>query len=66
MQNIKLYRKRLKMTQQHLADLLVCDRTTISKWESGSSEPSKYMMSKIAEVLDCRVEDLIESKEVQK
>lgn len=66
MQNIKLYRKMLKMTQQHLADLLVCDRTTISKWEKGSSQPSKYMMIRIAEVLDCRVEDLMESKEVLK
>lgn len=63
MQNIKLFRKKLNITQQHLADLIPCDRTAVAKWESGINRPRKSMLPKIAEVLRCSVEDLLDRED---
>lgn len=63
MQNIKLFRKKLNITQQHLADLIPCDRTAVAKWESGINKPRPSMLPKIAQALCCSVEDLLDSED---
>ena len=47
------------MTQDDLAKKLNVSRTTVTMWENGKSNPNIHMLKKIAESLDCKVEDLI-------
>jgi len=39
-QGIKELRKKLKMTQQELADVIGVDRITVHRWEAGQKKPS--------------------------
>lgn len=63
MNNIKLYRKRLKITQQHLSDLVACDRSSVSRWELEYNKPREDMQIKIAQALDCSIDDLFNSED---
>ena len=58
MNAIKALRKKNSITQQELADLLGVDKTTVSKWETGSSFPRANVLPKIAEIFQCTINDL--------
>lgn len=47
---IKEIRKKQDCTQQELADKLGCDRTAVSKWESGERTPNMRDQSKIDDI----------------
>ena len=49
--DLKIKRKKKRLTQQQLAELVGVDRTLISKIESGSVTPSVTTAKKIAAVL---------------
>ena len=49
--DLKIKRKKKRLTQQQLAELVGVDRTLISKIESGSATPSVTTAKKIAAVL---------------
>lgn len=49
--DLKIARKKKRLTQQQLAELIGVDRTLISKIESGSVTPSVTTAKKIAAVL---------------
>ena len=49
---LKIKRKKKRLTQQQLAELVGVDRTLISKIESGAATPSVTTAKKIAAVLD--------------
>ncbi len=55
----KSARKNASLTQQHAADLFGVDRSTVTKWECGQSMPRAALLSKIAEVYQCEIPDLL-------
>lgn len=57
--NIKKFRLSKNLTQKELAMKLKVERTTISMWESNKSFPNIQTLKKIAQVLNCTVDDLI-------
>ena len=61
--NLIRIRKQRGLTQQQLADKLACSRSTIGMYENGSREPSFETAEYIADVLNCRLDDLIGKKE---
>lgn len=46
-------------SQYRLADYLLVDESTVSRWESGSRTPTLPMLYRIADVLGCRVAELL-------
>lgn len=58
MNNLQLYRKKAKFTQQELSKATQIPQTTISCWERRIGEPTVSQAFKIAKILDVEVEDL--------
>jgi DNA-binding XRE family transcriptional regulator len=58
-------RKRKGYTQKQLADMLGCQKSTISNWENGHSTPSLTDAYRVALVLDSDIHDLFLSNDVQ-
>ena len=56
---IKEMRKRINMTQGDLADQLSVTQGAVSQWETGLTNPSLETLVKIAEVLNCTVDELL-------
>ena len=50
--NLVFYRKLCGLTQQQVADLLAVNRTTYTKYETCSTEPSLEILKRIAEIFD--------------
>ena len=63
---IKEFRLSKNLTQKELAEKLKVERTTVAMWELGYSSPSIQTLIKIAEILDCSVNELIKEKKEQK
>jgi transcriptional regulator with XRE-family HTH domain len=61
-ENLKTLRKQKGMTQDILAQRLNVVRQTVSKWEKGLSVPDAEMLTKIAELLEVPVSDLLGAK----
>lgn len=60
--NIKILRKQKGYSQETLAGQLNVVRQTVSKWEKGISVPDAEMLSRIAELLEVSVEELLGNK----
>jgi transcriptional regulator with XRE-family HTH domain len=58
--NLRFLRKQKGITQQDLADQLDVQRTMISAYEDGRSEPKLTTLQKICELLEVGMEELIE------
>ncbi|MGN0781981.1 MAG: helix-turn-helix transcriptional regulator [Christensenellales bacterium] len=58
--NLKTLRHMTGLSQRRLADELGVSVKTVSHWESGYSEPSLAMLSRLRRVLDVEYEDLLE------
>ena len=52
-------RKKKNMTQTDLADAAQTTRTTVSKWETGDSEPSATQLRMVADSLGVSVDYLL-------
>lgn len=50
----------LGMAQQQLAEKVGCYAKDVSRWEKGVFMPHVETMLKIAAVLDCSIDDLVE------
>lgn len=59
-ENIKFYRKQLKMTQSELASLLSGKKSLVSNYETGYSTPDIYTLCKLAEIFDITLDELVE------
>ena len=59
MNNIRKYRKARNLKQSELALLIGVNRTAVTKWESGAAEPRTSRLLKIADVLRCSIDDLL-------
>ena len=57
--NLENIRKEKQFTQLKLAKSLKVDHYTVSKWEKGVASPNIQTLKKIAQVLNCTVDDLI-------
>jgi len=51
-------RKRVRLSQERLADRLAVNRVTVARWEIGANDPSLAMALQIGQVLGFRVEQL--------
>ena len=56
--NLEAARKTAGLTQQELSELAEVSRKSINAIENGVCVPSTVLALKIAETLECRVEDL--------
>ena len=56
-------RKRAKLKQFELADLLKVERSTIAKWESGAAYPRASQLPELAKALDCTIDELYQPPE---
>ena len=56
--NLEVARKSAGLTQQQLSELAEVSRKSINAIENGVYVPSTVLALKIAETLDCRVEDI--------
>lgn len=57
--NLRYYRKKSKLTQSELADKLFVAPQTVSKWESGISEPDTEKLCSIADLFGISVDILV-------
>lgn len=62
--NIASYRKKMGYTQDHIANFLGTDRSTVSKYESNEREISIVSLEKLANLFGIELEDLLEENSV--
>lgn len=60
---LKYHRARCKMTQEFVAEAIRVSRQAVSKWESGSSDPSTSNLIALAKLFGISAEELL--KEVE-
>jgi DNA-binding XRE family transcriptional regulator len=56
---IVVMRRKAGMPQWLLAELIDCDQKDISRWENGHHKPTIDNYKKLANALNCKIEDLI-------
>jgi len=59
MNKLKDLRKMNNLTQEQLAEILEVDRSAVANWEIGRNMPKADRLRKMAEVLNCKIDDLI-------
>ena len=59
-ENIKFYRKQMRMTQGELAALLHGKKSLVSNYENGYSTPDIYTLCKLANIFDVTLDELVE------
>lgn len=58
-ENIKNYRKELKLTQEKLANLLNGRKSLISNYENGYSTPDIFTLIKLADIFKVSLDELV-------
>lgn len=61
--NIKAKREQAGLTQKELADVLRIHQTTVGKWETAGIHPKGELLPRIAEVLNCTIDELYGKEE---
>lgn len=61
--NISYLRKTQKLSQEDVAEKVGVSRQTIAKWEAGDSIPDVINCSKLAEIFNVTLDDLVHYKE---
>jgi transcriptional regulator with XRE-family HTH domain len=56
---IKKMRTKSGLTQKQLADRLGVKQQNVSDWERGERSPSAKNLKKLAEILNCQIDDLV-------
>ncbi len=59
MNKYKELRLRASLTQEHVAEKLKVDKSSVSKWESGSCTPKIDKLTTIAKLYNCSIEELL-------
>lgn len=60
MKKLKTIRQRKGLSQTELAHAVGVSQNTISQWESGNRSPSISMLKRLAFVLECTADILLE------
>lgn len=55
----EIRKNKTNLTMKELGDMVGVSESAIGYWETGKRQPSLEMLSKLAEVLGCRVSDII-------
>lgn len=58
--NLQVWRAKKDLTQEDLAEKVGVTRQTINAVETGKYNPSLELAFKLAEFLDCKIEDIFE------
>ena len=58
---IKFHRTRCKMTQEFVAEHLGVSRQAVSKWESGTSDPSTSNLMALAKLFGVSAKELLDN-----
>ena len=61
--NLKEYRKKAKLTQSEIAKMLQISQQGYANYETDKSSPNPETLAKIAEILNCNMEDLTGTSE---
>ena len=59
MNQIREYRKKCRLSQEKLAEMVGVDRSNVAKWEAGVHKPRADMLILLAKVLQCSVDELL-------
>lgn len=59
-------RKAKKLTQAKLAEKLFISEKTVSKWENGNGIPDTSILSKLCEILDVSINELLNGERIPK
>ena len=59
MNPIREYRKKRRLSQEKLAEMVGVDRSNVAKWEAGVHKPRADMLLTLAGVLGCTVDELL-------
>ena len=59
-------RKLKKLTQAKLAEKVFVSEKTISKWEKGNGIPDTNTLTKLCEVFDCTINELLNGERISK
>ena len=62
---LKAHRTRCKMTQEFVAETIGVSRQAVSKWESGTSDPSTSNLLALAKLYGVSAEDLLREAAVE-
>jgi len=62
-EKIKRYRENKRMTQKEIAEILEVEPATISKYESGTIEPSIESIKKLSKIFEITVDELLQEEE---
>ena len=65
-ENLKKYRKKMGYTQREIAEQLYISQQAYAKYEIGTSSPNPETLAKIANILQCSMEELTDNKNVVK
>ncbi|MBQ8783341.1 MAG: helix-turn-helix transcriptional regulator [Clostridia bacterium] len=57
-ENLKNYRRILKLTQSDVAEIINKDRTSIAKYESGAAQPPFSVLRLLAKLYDVTIDEL--------
>ena len=57
--NVGYYRKKMKMTQDELAERLYVSRQTISRWETDAILPDVETVIRLCELFECNMDTLV-------
>lgn len=57
--NLCYYRKKMKITQEELAERLDITRQTVSRWENDSALPDVDMLIRLCNLFDCDMDTLV-------
>lgn len=60
MNSIRKKRQEFKLTQAELGEKVGVNQNTVTQWENGARKPSIIMLKRIATVLHCTTDELLE------
>ena len=58
-ENVSFYRKKLKITQEDLAERLYVSRQTVSRWETDSTVPDVDTLLRLCDIFGCDMDTLV-------
>lgn len=64
--SMKEWRLKAKMTQEEVAQKLNIQRTTVSMWETGESNPRADKLPQLAALYGCTIDELFEDREASR
>ena len=63
MSQINKFREKARLSQEKLAEIIGVTQGAVHQWEKGLTAPSTGKLKKLAEALDCTVDDLLDERE---